>query len=184
MCVKCGEMCVLRGEIKGVMEYKSRQDFIVMLSSEQIYISALKTKMGVWNAHFPQIKIKEWMQEFLDEKLCAEIIRYTMLTCRDVGGENVLQSRLEDMFGMIYTLMVEKGIEISVTVAWRLIRDSIQYGDPVGSETDVFYSRENCLEAKKIHDAASVGSKRVRTGEAAQVQGVQAWLEHMKGLSE
>ena len=165
------------------MKYKSTQHFIAMLSSEQIYISALKTKMGVWNAHFPQIKIKEWMQEFLDEKLCAEIIRYTMLTCRD--GENVLQRRLEDMFGMIYTLMVENGIEISVTVAWRLIKDSIQYGDPDGLSMDVFYSRENCLEAKTKHDeAASVGSKRVRTGEAAQVQGVQAWLEHMKGLSE
>ena len=141
--------------------------------------------MGVWNAHFLQIKIKEWMQEFLDEKLCAEIIRYTMLTCRDVGGENQLKGRLEDMFGMIYTLMVENGIEISVTVAWRLIQDIIQYGDPDGLSTDVFYSRVTCLEAKKIHDeAASVGSKRVRTGEAPQVQGVHAWLEHMKGLSE
>ena len=167
-------------------EYKSTQHFIAMLSIEEIYISALKTKMGEWTLHFTQIKIKEWMQELLDEKVSAEIIRYTMLTCHDVGSESQLKIFLENMFGFIYTLMMENDIEISVTVAWRLIKDSIQYGDPEGDPMDVFYSRENCLEAKKKHDeTVSAGNKRVRIADApSQVHGVHVWLEEMKGLSE
>ena len=169
------------------MKYKSTQHFIAMLSSEQIYISALKTKMGEWRRHFSQIKIKEWMQEFLDEKVSTEIIRYTMLTCPDLSRENVLEERLKDMFGSIYKLMVENDIEISVTVAWQLIQNSIQYGeDPPGDPMDVWYSMEICLKAKEEHDEmVSASNKRVRTADApSQVHGVHAWLEEMKGLSE
>ena len=168
-----------------MIEYKSTQHFIAMLSSEQIYISALKTKMGEWNAHFDQIKIKEWMQEFLDEKVSAEIIRYTMLTCADLGLENTLQYRLDSTFGSIYQLMVGEGIEISVTLAWRMLQNSIQYGYPPEHPMDVWYSMEQCLEAKTLHDetASTAANKRGRTGDALDAHDLHAWLEQMKGLS-
>jgi hypothetical protein len=110
--------------------YKSTEDATAMPSSEQIYVSVLKSMLGEWRLRFLQPKIKEWMQEFLDEKLSAEIIRYTMLTCPDLRKEHILEDRLRDMFGSIFRLMVEEGLEISVTLAWRLIQNSIQYGEP------------------------------------------------------
>ena len=145
-----------------------------MLSSEAIYISALRERMGVWNAQFPQIKVKEWMQEFLDGNLCGEIIRTTLLTCEDVGSEAELKDRLDDLFGKIYQLMVEKGEEISVTDAWVLIRDSVQYGNPPHNPNSVYYSRPIFLEAEKIRDeTASI--KRMRTAAPpSTVTGVNA----------
>ncbi len=168
-------------DIKGVSEYKSTQDFIAMLSSEQIYIRALKEKMGVWRQHFPQIKIKEWMQEFLDGKLCAEIIRTTLLTCENVGSEGELQDRLEDLFGSMYKLIVENGEDISVTDAWGLIRDSVQYGT---SELEMLvdYSRPIYLEAKKSRDEVASKKRARPAGEGGTVVGVQAWLQEMRGL--
>jgi hypothetical protein len=158
-----------------------------MLSSEEIYISTLKTKMGEWNEHFPQIKIKEWMQEFLDEKVCTEIIRTTMLMCPDVGSESgceaQLKERLDSVFGYIYKLMVERGIEISVTEAWGFLHDSVQYGN------GVYYSLPIYVEAKRVSDeVASVSDevaskKRARpAGEGGTVVGVKAWLQELKCL--
>ena len=178
--LKFGGLCVLV-----LKEYKSTQNFFAMLSSEEIYISTLKTKMGGWTQHFSQIKIKKWMQEFLDEKLSAEIIRTTMLMCSDVGSESgceaELKERLDTLFGSIYKLMVERGIEISVTEAWGFIHDSVQY-DSIG----VYYLNPMYLEAKRVSDEmASAGNKRARPAAAeSQVHGVHAWLEQMKGLSE
>ena len=159
-----------------------------MLSSEEIYISTLKTKMGEWTQYFPQIKIKEWMQEFLDEKLSIEIIRTTMLMCPDVGSESgceaQLKERLYTLFGSIYKLMVERGIEISVTEAWGFIHDSVQYENPY-----VYYNAAIYLEAKRVSDeVASVSDevaskKRARpAGEEVTVNGVQAWLQELKCL--
>jgi hypothetical protein len=143
---------------------KSTEDATAMPSSEQIYVSVLKSMLGEWRLRFLQPKIKEWMQEFLDEKLSAEIIRYTMLTCPDLRTEHILEDRLRDMFGSIFRLMVEEGLEISVTLAWRLIHNSIQYGDPPDRTTDVWYSWRLCCEAKKIHDEMAVSiNKRGRT---------------------
>ena len=167
-------------------EYKSTQHFIAMLSSEQIYIRALKENMGVWTQHFPQIKIKEWMQEFLDEKLCAEIIRTTLLTCEDVGNEEELKDRLDDLFGQMYQLMVEKGAEISVTDAWGLIRDSVQYGNVPDAPMTVYYLRSIYLEAKRIRDEVAVASnKRARiAGEGGSVDSVDALLQSLVRLSD
>jgi hypothetical protein len=159
-----------------------------MLSSEEIYISTLKTKMCVWNEHFPQIKIKEWMQEFLDEKVSTEIIRTTMLMCPDVGSESgceaQLKERLYNVFGSIYKLMVERGIESSVTEAWGFIHDSVQYENPY-----VYYNVPIYLEAKRVSDeVASVSDevaskKRARKGgEGGSVVGVKAWLQELKCL--
>jgi hypothetical protein len=152
-----------------------------MLSSEEIYISTLKTKMDEWNVHFPQIKIKKWMQEFLDEKVSTEIIRTTMLMCADVGSESgcaaQLKERLYIVFGYIYKLMVEKGIEISVTEAWGFIHDSVQYENPY-----VYYHVPTFLEAKRVSDEAA-SKKRARTGgEGGSVAGVDAWLQELKCL--
>jgi hypothetical protein len=165
-----------------VSEYKSTQDFIAMLSSEAIYISALRERMGVWNAQFPQIKVKEWMQEFLDGNLCGEIIRTTLLTCEDVGSEAELKDRLDDLFGKIYQLMVEKGEEISVTDAWVLIRDSVQYGNLPNAPTRVDYSRPIYLEAKKSRDVSTSNKRARQGGEGGSVVGVQAWLQELKCL--
>ena len=162
-------------------EYKGTQHFIAMLSSEQIYIRALKEKMGVWNAHFPQIKIKEWMQEFLDEKVSTEIIRTTMLMCPDVGSESgceaQLKERLHTLFGSIYKLMVERGIEISVTEAWGFIHDSVQYENPY-----VYYNAAIYLEAKRVSDEVASKKRARPAGEAVTVNGVQAWLQELKCL--
>jgi hypothetical protein len=91
------------------------------------------------------------------------------------------------MFGTIFRLMVDEGLEISVTLAWRLIVNSIQYGDPPDHPTEVWYSWRLCLDAKKIHDevagAAGALNKRGRTEEHGfDEQGVHACLEQMKGL--
>ena len=153
-----------------------------MLSSEQIYISTLKTKMDEWNVHFPQIKIKKWMQEFLDGNLCAEIIRTTVLTCENVGSEAELKDRLVDLFGSIYQLMVEKGNEISVTDAWGLIRDSVVYGNLPNNPTQVYYSRPTYFEAKTRRDEVA-SKKRARiAGEGGSVAGLDAWLQELKCL--
>jgi hypothetical protein len=153
-----------------------------MLSSEQIYISALQENMGLWVLHFEQIKIKEWMQEFLDGNLCAEIIRTTVLTCENVGSEGELKDRLVDLFGSIYQLMVEKGNEISVTDAWGLIRDSVVYGNLPNNPTQVYYSRPTYFEAKTRRDEVA-SKKRARiAGEGGSVAGLDAWLQELKCL--
>ncbi len=167
-----------------LQEYKSTQHFIAMLLSEQIYISALQPRMGTWRQHFPQIKIKEWMQEFLDDKLSAEIIRTTTLTCINVGNEQELKDRLDEVFGYIYQLMTQTDNEICVTDAWELIRDSVQYGSLPHNPNNVYYSRPIFLEAKQTRDDAA-SNKRPRTeAPPSAVTTVHAWLEQMKCLSE
>ena len=169
-------------EIKGVSEYKSTQDFIAMLSSEQIYISSLKEKMGEWNTDFPQSKIKEWMQEFLHGNLCAEIIRTTLLTCQDVGSEEELKERLADLFGKMHELMLMKGEQISVTDAWVLIRDSVQYGNVPHAPMTVDYLRPIYVEAKKRRDEVASKKRALPAGQGGTVNVVDAWLQELKCL--
>jgi hypothetical protein len=140
--------------------------------------------MGMWRQHFTQIKIKEWMQEFLDEKLSAEIIRTTMLTCENVGSEEELQDRLDEVFEYIYQLMTQRGNDICVTDAWGLIRDSVQYGNPPDNPNTVYYSRPMLLEAKKIRDESASNKRPRTTVPPSTVTGVHVWLEQMKCLSE
>ena len=146
-----------------------------MLSSEEIYISTLKTKMGEWNEHFPQIKIKEWIQEFLDEKLSTEIIRTTMLMCPDVGSESGCEAQLKErlyiVFGYIYKLMVEKGIEISVTEAWGFIHDSVQYGNPPANPMGVYFHLPIYREAKRVSDEVASVSDEVASKKRARKGG-------------
>jgi hypothetical protein len=79
--------------------------------------------------------------------------------------------------------MVDEGLEISVTLAWRLIVNSIQYGEPPDHTTKVWYSWKLCCEAKKIHDEMAVSlNKRGRKEDGFDEQGVHACLEQMKGL--
>jgi hypothetical protein len=90
----------------------------------------------------------------------------------------------------MYQLMVEKGEEISVTDAWVLIRDSVQYGNVPNDPMTVDYLRPIYLEAKKRRDevvdevADEVASKkRARpAGEGGTVNGVEAWLQELKCL--
>ena len=90
---------------------------------EEIY----KSTPLLWRTDDNEAKIKEIIQTFMyNEKLHAEIVRTTMLTCRDVGAEDDLLYRLQFVFDMIYSSM--ERCDVTAPEAWRILANTIKYG--------------------------------------------------------
>ena len=122
-----------------------------MLSIEQIYIQALKTKMGEWDQHYTTDKVKELMQDLMfKETLYSKITRTTMLTCMDSGDEHELLERLQEVIGSIYQLMLLTGEEINATDAWQYMENSVTYeGDSVGYHVGTAKKEKTQKEARE-----------------------------------
>lgn len=70
-------------------------------------------------------KIREIMQDFMfNEKLYAEIVSTTMLTCVEVGSESQLLGGVEDVFDLIFELMALGHMNVSDAC----VANSVTYG--------------------------------------------------------
>ena len=75
------------------------------------------------------------MQEFVsNEKLCAEIVRISLLMCGDVGSEDDILEMFEHTFVLIESLM--RQFPLDMPVVWRYLMDGVRYGTDADHGTD------------------------------------------------
>ena len=115
-----------------------------MLTTEQLYVKALKKQMVVWRRDWTkngwtEDRLGKMMQEFVsNEKLCAEIVRISLLMSGDVGNEDDILEMIGDTFELIESLM--RQFPLDMPVVWRYLMDGVRYGtdeDPMNIHYDI-----------------------------------------------
>jgi hypothetical protein len=157
-----------------------------MLSTEQLYIKALKQHMVEWRKQWVQNgwtedRLRKVMQEFVsNEKLYAEIVRISLLMSDDVGNEGDVLGMIESTMEMIESLT--RQFNLDVPVAWRYLMDSVIYGtdaDRMRIYYDIAYVKSNI---RQIQGNSPNTDLTAQGGKIIQKAEMQSLLLQMQSL--